>query len=85
MTPAAAVTSTAAVAMSTASGGGVVIWAFKCLEQGQLIVPDQTTAGLMAAFLFPTLHLIRNALVAKLLPDPGVVVASAPVQDLPKP
>lgn len=57
------VTGTAAVAMSTASGGGVVIWLFKCIEAGMLIVPDQTTAGLMAAFAFPLLHAAQNALL----------------------
>lgn len=55
-----------AVAASTASGGGVIIWIFDCIKQGVLIVPDSTTAGLMAAFIFPILHVFRDIIMVSL-------------------
>lgn len=79
MNPSTSVGSTATVALSTAGGSAVLLWAFACIHQGMLVVPDQTTALVMTAGLAPIAHAVRNMVVAWLASKAAKLPAPAPV------
>lgn len=74
------VQNTTAVALSAASAGDLVIWAFECIKQHSLIVPDQPTAMIMGAGLIPIIHALGRWIQNKLTP-----VVSTPVATLSTP
>lgn len=88
MTKDSTVMASAAVSGGTVSGSAVVMWLFKCWENGAIVTPDQITATAMASFIFPVLYTLRDAWIWRLeknLPDAATVVANTPATEPPKP
>lgn len=60
------VTNTAAVSMTTAAGGGVILWLIECLHAGTIVTPDAGVAMSLAGFLAPIIHSYHDWLLSRI-------------------
>ena len=55
---------TAAISLGTSSTAGVLHWIFQCYMAHTLLMPDETVLIILAGFIAPVAHSVRDKIVS---------------------